>query len=69
MATRERSEQLSALLSCLELLGEERRAVVLLAYYRGMSREALARRFSKPVPTIKTWLRRGLAELKGCLSS
>jgi RNA polymerase sigma-70 factor (ECF subfamily) len=69
LAARERSERLSALLSCLESLGEERRAMVLLAYYRGLSREALARRFSKPVPTIKTWLRRGLAELKGCLSS
>jgi RNA polymerase sigma-70 factor (ECF subfamily) len=69
LASRERSEQLTALLGCLQSLGEERRAVVLLAYYRGLSREALARRFSKPVPTIKTWLRRGLAELRDCLSS
>lgn len=68
LAARERSEQLTALLACLQSLGEERRAVVLLAYYRGLSREALARQFAKPVPTIKTWLRRGLAELRDCLS-
>ena len=43
--------------------------MVLLAYYRGQSREALARRFGKPVPTIKTWLRRSLLQLRDCLGS
>ena len=69
LAARERSEQLSALVACLEKLEEEKRAIVLLAYYRGLSREALAKRFSRPVPTIKTWLRRSLAELRDCLKS
>lgn len=69
LAARDRSERLTALLACLQGLAEERRAVVLLAYYRGLSREALAQKFSKPVPTIKTWLRRGLAELRDCLTS
>lgn len=67
LAARDRSERLSALLECLRGLGEERREAVLLAYYRGFSREALARRFDKPVPTVKTWLRRGLAQLRDCL--
>ena len=69
LAARERSEQLTALLDCLQTLDEEKRDVVLLAYYRGCSREDLARRFDRPVPTIKTWLRRGLAQLRDCLSS
>jgi RNA polymerase sigma-70 factor (ECF subfamily) len=69
MASRERSEQLSALIDCLKALDEERREAVLLAYYRGFSREALAQRLQRPVPTIKTWLRRGLAQLRDCLSS
>ena len=69
LAFRERSEQLSALTKCLETLDEEKRKLVLLAYYRGMSREALSERFHAPVPTIKTWLRRGLAQLKDCLAS
>jgi RNA polymerase sigma-70 factor (ECF subfamily) len=68
LAARDRSERLSALMSCLETLDEEKRDVVLLAYYRGFSREALAKRFERPVPTIKTWLRRGLAQLRDCLS-
>ncbi len=69
LAGRERSERLAALLDCLETLDREKRDAVLLAYYRGFSREALARRFDRPVPTIKTWLRRGLAQLRDCLAS
>jgi RNA polymerase sigma-70 factor (ECF subfamily) len=69
LAARERSEGLAALLNCLQALDEEKRAVVLLAYYRGSSREALARRFGRPVPTIKTWLHRSLAQLRDCLAS
>jgi RNA polymerase sigma-70 factor (ECF subfamily) len=69
LASRERSEGLAALLNCLDALDEEKRAVVMLAYYRGSSREALAKRFGRPVPTIKTWLHRSLAQLRDCLGS
>ena len=69
LAARERSEGLTALVDCLKALDEEKRAVVLLAYYRGLSREALAKRFGRPVPTIKTWLHRSLAQLRDCLKS
>eukprot|EP01037_Dinobryon_pediforme_P028702 gene28702-32074_t len=67
--SRERGEALRQLIECLGGLDEERRQVVLLAYYRGMSREDLSRRFGRPVPTIKTWLHRSLAQLRGCLGS
>jgi RNA polymerase sigma-70 factor (ECF subfamily) len=69
LAARERSEALAALVKCLQALDEEKRAAVLLAYYRGWSREALAKRFGRPVPTIKTWLHRSLAQLRDCLAS
>ena len=69
LAARERSEVLTALVDCLKALDEEKRAIVLLAYYRGSSREALAKRFGRPVPTIKTWLHRSLAQLRDCLAS
>jgi RNA polymerase sigma-70 factor (ECF subfamily) len=69
LAVRERSERLMALVDCLKALDEEKRAIVLLAYYRGSSREALAKRFGRPVPTIKTWLHRSLAQLRDCLAS
>jgi len=69
LGSRERSEQLAALMRCLSQLDAEKRQIVLLAYYRGASREALSKRFARPVPTIKTWLHRSLAQLKDCLSS
>jgi RNA polymerase sigma-70 factor (ECF subfamily) len=69
LAARERSEGLAALVDCLKTLDEEKRAVVMLAYYRGLSREALSKRFGRPVPTIKTWLHRSLAQLRDCLAS
>jgi RNA polymerase sigma-70 factor, ECF subfamily len=69
LAARERSEALAALINCLQGLENEKRAIVLLAYYRGLSREALAKRFGRPVATIKTWLHRSLTQLKDCLAS
>jgi RNA polymerase sigma-70 factor, ECF subfamily len=69
LATRDRSEGLARLVECLKKLEEEKRAVVLLAYYRGLSREALAKRFGRPVATIKTWLHRSVAQLRDCLES
>lgn len=68
LAERERSEGLQALLRCLAGLELEKRQIILLAYYRGMSREALAARFGRPVATVKTWLHRGLAQLKTCMA-
>jgi RNA polymerase sigma-70 factor, ECF subfamily len=69
LAERDRSERLAVLLECLAKLDEEKRTILLLAYYRGASREALAKRFGRPVPTIKTWLHRTLAQLRDCLLS
>jgi len=69
LARREITDELKRLLACLGSLDEERRRIVLLAYYNGWSREQLAAKFDKPVNTIKTWLRRSLIELRECLGS
>jgi RNA polymerase sigma-70 factor, ECF subfamily len=69
LARREITDELKRLLACLGGLDEERRRIVLLAYYNGWSREQLAAKFDKPVNTIKTWLRRSLIELRECLGS
>jgi RNA polymerase sigma-70 factor (ECF subfamily) len=63
------SEDLRHLQQCLQGLDPERREIVLLAYYNGLSRDELAKRFSHPVATIKTWLHRSLAQLRKCLGS
>lgn len=60
---------IAALRQCLGTIEEPMRSCLLLAYYEGHSREELARRFDRPVNTIKTWLHRSLAVLKSCLEA
>jgi RNA polymerase sigma-70 factor, ECF subfamily len=67
IAALERAEDIERLLRCLDGLEPERKEIVRLAYLDGLSREALAIRFGRPEGTIKTWLHRSLAQLKGCL--
>lgn len=69
LARREMTEELRRLLACMGRLDEERRRLVLFAYYDGWSRERLAAKFDKPVNTVKTWLRRALMEIRECLGS
>jgi RNA polymerase sigma-70 factor (ECF subfamily) len=63
----EQAEELRRLYQCLEALEAERKEILLLAYYRGLTREEIAARIGRPVATVKTWLRRSLAQLKDCL--
>jgi RNA polymerase sigma-70 factor (ECF subfamily) len=58
---------LRALKGCLDRLEPRHSEAVLLAYYNGWSREELARHFGIPDGTVKTWLRRGLIALRGCM--
>ncbi len=56
------------LMECLDKLEAERRQWVLLAYVHGYSHEELARRFERPLGTMKSALFRGLADLRKCIS-
>lgn len=67
LETMEANDRLRTLVECLDRLDDEKREAVLLAYYRGLSREALSRRYGRPVATIKTWLHRSLLQLRLCL--
>jgi RNA polymerase sigma-70 factor (ECF subfamily) len=53
---------------CLGQLEPDRRRYVLLAYLHGYTHEELARRFDRPLGTMKSFLFRGLAELRKCIS-
>ena len=64
-----RGEDGRRLADCLNQLEPDRRGMVVFAYCDGLSRDELAAKYSQPVNTIKTWLRRSLAQLQGCLSS
>jgi RNA polymerase sigma factor (sigma-70 family) len=52
---------------CLNALSEKHRQCILLIYHFGLSYEELADRMAAPVNTVKTWVRRGIQELRLCL--
>jgi RNA polymerase sigma-70 factor, ECF subfamily len=68
-ATLQSKQDLQRLLGCMDALAADRRDMLMLAYFQGMSREDLAARFATPVATIKTWLHRAIAQLKDCVRS
>ncbi|GAB2178655.1 sigma-70 family RNA polymerase sigma factor [Dongia sp. agr-C8] len=55
------------LAACLEQLEEVQKRAILLAYFDGLTHEELAARIAAPLGTVKSWIRRGLQRLKGCL--
>lgn len=57
----------ATLRSCLERLPESQRKAILLAYYYGLTHEELAARLDSPLGTVKSWVRRGLLQLRDCL--
>jgi RNA polymerase sigma-70 factor, ECF subfamily len=57
------------LASCIGHLAVEPRRALLLAYYEGLTHEQLAKRLSRPLGTVKTWVRRSLLQLKTCLEA
>ena len=63
----ERAENARRLQLGLGRLGPEKSALVVQAYCYGMSRKDIAERTGQPVSTVKTWLRRSLAELRSYL--
>ncbi|OYY29793.1 MAG: hypothetical protein B7Y65_00890 [Azorhizobium sp. 35-67-15] len=67
LASEVRSRELLELLGCLGQLSEERRRMVLLAYYDGWTRDALSVYFDAPVHGINSWLRRSVGEIDAIL--
>jgi RNA polymerase sigma-70 factor (ECF subfamily) len=63
------SRDARALAECLKQLSGNQRQTIILAYNHGLSHGELARHLKQPLGTVKTWIRRGLDRLKGCLDT
>jgi RNA polymerase sigma factor (sigma-70 family) len=63
------ADDAARLAGCLSELDERTRQVIRTAFFEGVTYEALARRLDAPLGTVKSWIRRGLARLKGCLEA
>ena len=62
------SQQARALHQCLLRLEQRQREVVSLAYLRDQSHSELAAQLALPLGTVKTWIRRGLDQLRICMA-
>ena len=60
-------EQLQRLRDCLGQLPPRQREVLELVYFEGITRDVVAERIGETQATIKTWLRKSLVQLKGCI--
>lgn len=64
----ERLDASSRLRACLAALDPLKRRCVLMAYVLGFTHGEIAGRLAAPLGTVKTWVRRGLAALRECMT-
>jgi RNA polymerase sigma-70 factor (ECF subfamily) len=60
-------EEQAAVQRCLEELQQDHRKSIRLAFFGGLTHSQLAERLNVPLGTLKSWIKRGLANLKVCL--
>jgi RNA polymerase sigma-70 factor (ECF subfamily) len=63
----ERRQEHGRLAKCLEELDERQRTMIRAAFLDGATYPELSERESVPLGTMKSWIRRGLLRLRGCL--
>lgn len=55
--------------TCLDRLTSPSRKAIVLSFVFGLSHAELATTLAKPVGTVKSWIKRGLANLRTCLDA
>jgi RNA polymerase sigma-70 factor (ECF subfamily) len=63
----EHSDESSRLGECLGKLDARRRTLIRVAFFEGATYEELAARVGSPLGSVKSWIRRGLLQLRECL--
>ena len=68
-ALMETSDEYRRLAGCLQALDPRHAAVIRTAFWEGVTYDRLAAREGVPAGTLKSWIRRGMLSLKGCLET
>lgn len=63
----DRASDARALGECLQHLSPPQRQSVALAFFDGLTHAEVAERLREPLGTVKSWVRRALNTLRGCL--
>ena len=62
-----RASDSRSLAACMDQLSALQRQSVALAFFQGLSHVEVAEQLRQPLGTVKSWVRRALMTLKGCL--
>ena len=62
-----RASDARSLAACMDQLSALQRQSVALAFFQGLSHVEVAEQLRQPLGTVKSWVRRALMTLKGCL--
>jgi RNA polymerase sigma-70 factor (ECF subfamily) len=65
----EASDERERLQRCLQKLDDRRRGLIRTAFFEGATYEELASRSGAPLGSVKSWIRRGLLQLRACLET
>ncbi|WP_133479458.1 sigma-70 family RNA polymerase sigma factor [Lysobacter segetis] len=65
----EASDERERLQHCLQKLDDRRRGLIRTAFFEGATYEELASRSGAPLGSVKSWIRRGLLQLRACLET
>jgi RNA polymerase sigma-70 factor (ECF subfamily) len=55
--------------ACMRQLDSRRQSLIRAAFFEGSTYEELAQRIASPLGSVKSWIRRGLLQLRGCLEA
>ncbi|WP_373487763.1 sigma-70 family RNA polymerase sigma factor [Blastomonas sp.] len=64
----EQAGERARIFACLDELEPVRASAIRAGFYQGLSYPEIAEAMDKPVGTVKSWIRRGLMQLKECLT-
>ena len=53
----------------MDQLDARRKSLIRAAFFEGSTYEELAQRIASPLGSVKSWIRRGLLQLRGCLEA
>ncbi|MFD0737784.1 sigma-70 family RNA polymerase sigma factor [Lysobacter koreensis] len=67
LAATEHATDNARLGACMEQLDPRRRSLIRVAFFEGATYEELAARVGSPLGSVKSWIRRGLLQLRACL--
>ncbi|WP_249341337.1 MULTISPECIES: sigma-70 family RNA polymerase sigma factor [unclassified Sphingomonas] len=63
----EGAEERARIFHCLDALDQQKGGAIRAAFFDGLTYPQLAERMAVPLGTMKSWIRRGLAQLRQCL--